>query len=59
MSRPNHLSIVGSKRWGSSLLVNALNLHPQVLISHQSDIVSILYQVMEGYPRPFSCLSAR
>lgn len=36
--------IIGNKRSGTSQLVRLLNLHPQVFISHESDVVWILYQ---------------
>lgn len=38
------LFLVGNKRSGTSQLVRTLNLHPQVFISHESDILWILYQ---------------
>jgi hypothetical protein len=38
------LFIVGNKRSGTSHLVRVLNLHPQVFVSHESDIAWILYQ---------------
>jgi hypothetical protein len=44
---------MGSERSGSSFLVNALNLHPQVLVSHESDIVWILYQIYKDVPDRF------
>jgi hypothetical protein len=42
MIRP--LFIVGNKRSGTSQLVRVLNLHPRVFVSHESDILWILYQ---------------
>ena len=42
MTRP--LFLVGNKRSGTSHLVRLLNLHPQVFVSHESDIVWALYQ---------------
>ena len=41
---PRPLFIIGNKRSGTSQLVRVLNLHPQVFISHESDIAWILYQ---------------
>jgi hypothetical protein len=38
------LFIIGNKRSGTSQLVRMLNLHPQVFVSHESDIAWILYQ---------------
>jgi hypothetical protein len=42
--------IIGNKRSGTSQLVRLLNLHPQVFISHESDVVWILYQFHNGQP---------
>jgi hypothetical protein len=42
MIRP--LFLVGNKRSGTSQLVRMLNLHPQVFVSHESDVAWILYQ---------------
>ena len=47
--------ITGNKRSGTSQLVRLLNLHPRVFISHESDIIWILYrfynhQPFEAYP---------
>ena len=38
------LFIIGNKRSGTSQLVRSLNLHPEVFIAHESDIVWILHQ---------------
>ncbi len=46
MVRP--LFIIGNKRSGTSQLVRVLNLHPQVFISHESDIIWILFQFHAG-----------
>lgn len=48
MTRP--LFIVGNKRSGTSQLVRLLNLHPQVFVSHESDIIWALYQFSRGQP---------
>ena len=48
MTRP--LFIVGNKRSGTSHLVRLLNLHPQVFVSHESDIVWALYQFSHDQP---------
>lgn len=42
MIRP--LFLIGNKRSGTSQLVRVLNLHPQVFVSHESDVVWILFQ---------------
>ncbi|OBF38333.1 hypothetical protein A5719_19510 [Mycolicibacterium peregrinum] len=44
------LFIVGNKRSGTSHLVRLLNLHPQVFVSHESDIVWALFQFAHGEP---------
>ena len=48
MTRP--LFIVGNKRSGTSHLVRLLNLHPQVFVSHESDVVWALYQFSQDQP---------
>ena len=53
MSHPKPLFIMGSKRSGSSFLVNVLNLHPWVFVSHESDVVWILYQIYKDDPDRF------
>lgn len=42
------LFIIGNKRSGTSQLVRMLNLHPRVFVSHESDIIWILYQFHHG-----------
>ena len=42
------LFTIGNKRSGTSHLVKLLNLHPGVFVTHESDIVWILYQAFEG-----------
>ncbi|MBM3860746.1 MAG: sulfotransferase [Verrucomicrobia bacterium] len=46
MIRP--LFIIGNKRSGTSLLVRLLNLHPQVFVAHEADIVWILHQFQQS-----------
>jgi hypothetical protein len=53
MSNPKPLFVMGSKRSGSTHLVNTLNLHPQVYVTHESDIVWILYQIYQDIPDRF------
>src|ERR1700752_2035293 len=48
MTRP--LFIVGNKRSGTSHFVRLLNLHPQVFVSHESDMVWALYQFAHDQP---------
>ena len=43
-----HLFFVGNKRTGTTMMVNLLNLHPNVFVSHESDIIWILYQLARG-----------
>ncbi|HTX22005.1 MAG TPA: sulfotransferase [Candidatus Aquilonibacter sp.] len=45
------LFIIGNKRSGTSQLVRVLNLHPQVFVSHESDVAWILHQF--HHDRPF------
>ena len=44
------LFITGNKRSGTSQLVRLLNLHPQVFVSHESDVIWILYQFRQYKP---------
>ncbi len=44
---------MGNKRSGSTLLVNMLNEHPDVCITHESDIIWTLYQCRDGMPKEF------
>ena len=44
------LFIIGNKRSGTSQLVRVLNLHPQIFVSHESDIAWILFQFHGGQP---------
>jgi|HubBroStandDraft_1064217.scaffolds.fasta_scaffold208192_1 hypothetical protein len=46
----NPLFLIGNKRSGTSQLVRMLNLHPQVFVSHESDISWILYQFYRDQP---------
>jgi hypothetical protein len=54
MSNPQPLFTMGSKRSGSTFLVNVLNHHPQVFVTHESDIVWILYQIYKDIPDRFN-----
>ena len=47
-NQPRALFLLGNKRSGTSHLVRLLNLHPQVFVTHESDIVWILYQIRSG-----------
>jgi hypothetical protein len=47
--------IVGNKRSGTSLLIQLLNLHPSIFISHESDIVWILYQLRNILVDEYKC----
>jgi hypothetical protein len=53
LSSQKPVFIVGNKRSGSTLLVNMLNEHPQVAITHETDIVWALYQCRNGPPAEF------
>lgn len=50
MQRPKPLFVIGSKRSGSTLMANLLNAHPRVFVSHESDVLWILYQARNGRP---------
>jgi Sulfotransferase family len=45
----NGLFIVGNKRSGSTLLMRLLNLHPQIFISNESDIIWILFNYVNNH----------
>ena len=44
---------IGNKRSGTSLLVRLLNLHPALFITHESDIIWILFQSRRRIPRTY------
>ncbi len=46
---------MGNKRSGSTLMVNLLNLHPRVFVTHESDIVWILHQASRGLLHEARC----
>jgi hypothetical protein len=50
---PNPVFFIGNKRSGTSLLVKLLNLHPDIFITPESDIIWILYQAQQGWPKEF------
>jgi hypothetical protein len=50
MTRPKPLFVMGNKRSGSTLMTDLLNSHPNVFVSHESDIAWILYQARDGRP---------
>jgi hypothetical protein len=43
---------VGNKRSGTTYLIKLLNWHPQIFVSHESDVIWILYNFFNG--KPFS-----
>ena len=47
---PRPLFVIGSKRSGSTLTVHLLNTHPEVFVTHESDIAWLLYQYRNGRP---------
>jgi hypothetical protein len=51
----NSLFFVGNKRSGTTLLVNMLNEHPAICVTHESDVAWILYQARSGIPAEFEC----
>ncbi len=50
LSPPKPLFVMGNKRSGSTLMADLLNVHPKVFVSHESDIVWLLYQARYGKP---------
>ena len=50
MSDPGYLFTLGNKRSGTTLLVELLNLHPAIFITHESDVIWLLYQAALGRP---------
>jgi Sulfotransferase family len=53
MKQVKPLFIMGNKRCGTSLLVKLLNLHPNLFVTHESDIIWILYQAKKSNPSEF------
>src|ERR1700730_3533182 len=49
MDDPQPLFLVGNKRSGTSLLVRLLNRHPDILVTHESDVIWLLYQLRNGW----------
>src|SRR6185369_13955900 len=47
------MMLIGNKRSGTSHLVRLLNLHSEVFVTHESDVVWIIYQLAKRLP--FSC----
>jgi hypothetical protein len=47
-NKPRPLFLLGNKRSGTSHLVRLLNLHPRVFVTHESDVIWILYQITKG-----------
>ena len=55
MEHCNQVFIMGNKRSGTTLLVILLNLHPNVFITYESDVIWILYQARNGKPSRYKC----
>ncbi len=53
MTRPKPLFVMGSKRSGTTLFTNLVNYHSRLFVSHESDIIWILYQSRNGLPDRF------
>lgn len=47
-----HLFFIGNKRCGTTLMVNLLNLHPNVFISHESDVMRVLWWMYKTASAP-------
>ena len=50
---PKPLFIIGNKRSGSTLTTDLLNSHPNIFVSHESDIAWILFQANDGKPERY------
>lgn len=49
------LFTVGTKRSGTSLFSRLINQHPQIYITHESDLIWILYQHQQNQiPQPYA-----
>lgn len=48
----NNVFFVGNKRAGTSLAVRLLNMHPDIFVTHESDLMWILFQARHGPPLP-------
>ena len=62
----SQLFFLGNKRSGTSVLAGTLNMHPEMQVTHESDIIWILYNLYQGkdfryYPRdePHSAVLTR
>ena len=53
VSQPRPLFMIGNKRSGTSHLVRLVNLPPNVFVTHESEIIWVLYQAAQGVP--FTC----
>lgn len=49
------LFFLGNKRSGTSLMVELLNLHPRVFVTHESDIMWILFQWKDRRSADYAC----
>ena len=52
---PRPLFLIGNKRSGTSLVVRLLNLHPRIFVTHESDVIWLLYQARNSWPEEFKC----
>ena len=49
-ARTRPLFLIGNKRSGTSHFVRLLNLHPNVFVTHESDVIWLLYRWNAGEP---------
>ncbi|THB80529.1 MAG: sulfotransferase [Desulfobacteraceae bacterium] len=49
-NRCRHLFFIGNKRSGTTVLAHKINLHPDIFITHETDIIWILYNRYNGIP---------
>lgn len=50
---PGQLFFIGNKRSGTTVLAQKINLHPDIHITHETDIIWILYRLYNGLPFEF------
>lgn len=48
VDQTGQLFFIGNKRSGTTILAEKINLHPDIYITHETDIIWILYQLYNG-----------
>lgn len=54
MTSPRPLFFIGNKRSGTSILARVLNVHPAIRVTHESDVIWLLYQLRDGWTHAFA-----